>query len=216
MATTRPDADRRGSGSLRSILAKANERKTGDELAGIAADSDAERVAAKEALSRVSLRELRENPVVLTEIGTVSEDYLRARVVDPSGPFVVYAGQYQPEALAFLERAEPPTFVAVTGKARTFQPEDSNQDINRVKQRHRPNRKDHPENECVPYRDALRRNRPISGPRHPLVKVAFQGMIKSTASTARQDTASERRYHEADRQVRSGCKCHPSNCNQTQ
>ncbi|MCU4799288.1 hypothetical protein OB920_02745 [Halobacteria archaeon HArc-gm2] len=64
---------------------------------------------------------------VLTEIETVSEDYLRARVVDPTGPFVIYAGQYQPDALAFLERAEPPTFVAVTGKARTYQPDDSDQ-----------------------------------------------------------------------------------------
>jgi len=64
---------------------------------------------------------------VLTEIETVSEDYLRARVVDPTGPFIIYAGQYQPDALAFLERAEPPTFVAVTGKARTYQPDDSDQ-----------------------------------------------------------------------------------------
>jgi RPA family protein len=62
---------------------------------------------------------------VLTEVESVSEDYLRARVVDPTGPFVVYAGQYQPEAMRFLEAAEPPAFVAVTGKARTFQPEDS-------------------------------------------------------------------------------------------
>jgi len=62
---------------------------------------------------------------VLTEVEAVSEDYLRARVVDPTGPFVIYAGQYQPEAMNFLERAEPPLFVAVTGKARTFQPEDS-------------------------------------------------------------------------------------------
>jgi RPA family protein len=62
---------------------------------------------------------------VLTEVESVSEDYLRARVVDPTGPFVVYAGQDQPEAMRFLEATEPPTFVAVTGKARTFQPEDS-------------------------------------------------------------------------------------------
>lgn len=50
--------------SFRTLLAKANEEKSGDELAGIAARSDAERVAAKDALSRVTLRELRENPVV--------------------------------------------------------------------------------------------------------------------------------------------------------
>ena len=62
---------------------------------------------------------------VLTELEQVNEEVLRARVVDPTGPFVVYAGQYQPEALAFLEAAEPPMFVAVTGKARTFEPEDS-------------------------------------------------------------------------------------------
>ena len=61
---------------------------------------------------------------VLTEVETVSDDVLRARVVDPTGAFVLYAGQYQPDEQAFLEGASPPTFVAVTGKARTFQPED--------------------------------------------------------------------------------------------
>jgi len=62
---------------------------------------------------------------VLTEVEAVSENVLRGRIVDPTGAFVTYAGQYQPDALAFLERTEPPAFVAVTGKARTFQPEDS-------------------------------------------------------------------------------------------
>ncbi|RLM95822.1 hypothetical protein [Haloarcula sp. Atlit-7R] len=62
---------------------------------------------------------------VLTELEQVNDDVLRARVVDPTGPFVVYAGQYQPDELAFLEAADPPMFVAVTGKARTFQPDDS-------------------------------------------------------------------------------------------
>jgi RPA family protein len=62
---------------------------------------------------------------VLTELEQVNETMLRARIVDPTGAFVVYAGQYQPEALSFLERAEPPAFLAVTGKARTYQPDDS-------------------------------------------------------------------------------------------
>ncbi len=62
---------------------------------------------------------------VLTEIESVNDEQLRARVVDPTGAFVVYAGQYQPEALSFLERADTPAFVAVTGKARTFEPDDS-------------------------------------------------------------------------------------------
>ncbi len=62
---------------------------------------------------------------VLTEVEAVSENVLRGRIVDPTGAFVTYAGQYQPDALAFLERTDPPAFVAVTGKARTFEPEDS-------------------------------------------------------------------------------------------
>ena len=62
---------------------------------------------------------------VLTEVENASEDVIRARIVDPTGAFVVYAGQYQPDALTALERLDPPAFVAVTGKARTFQPDDS-------------------------------------------------------------------------------------------
>jgi len=62
---------------------------------------------------------------VLTEVEQVNEDSLRGRVVDPTGAFVTYAGQYQPDEHAFLNRTEPPTFVALSGKARTFEPEDS-------------------------------------------------------------------------------------------
>ena len=61
----------------------------------------------------------------LTEVTSVNDEMVRARVVDPTGAFVVYAGQYQPDELAVLESLEPPAFVAVTGKARTFQPDDS-------------------------------------------------------------------------------------------
>ncbi|GAA0308146.1 hypothetical protein [Halarchaeum salinum] len=64
---------------------------------------------------------------VLTSVEQVNEDVVRARVVDPTGAFVVYAGQYQPDALASLENADVPSFVAVTGKARTFSPDDSEQ-----------------------------------------------------------------------------------------
>ena len=62
---------------------------------------------------------------VLTEVEQVGDGILRARIVDPTGAFVVYAGQYQPEEMAFLDKASPPAFVAVTGKARTFSPDDS-------------------------------------------------------------------------------------------
>ena len=62
---------------------------------------------------------------VLTETERVGGEQIRGRVVDPTGAFVAYAGQYQPDELAFLDRADPPAFLAVTGKARTFSPEDS-------------------------------------------------------------------------------------------
>lgn len=50
--------------SVKDVLAKANEEKSGDVLAGIAARSDLERIAAKEVLSHLLVRDLRENPVV--------------------------------------------------------------------------------------------------------------------------------------------------------
>lgn len=50
--------------SLNQVLAKANEEKSGDRLAGVAAETAQERVAAKLVLSEVTLQELRENPVV--------------------------------------------------------------------------------------------------------------------------------------------------------
>ena len=61
---------------------------------------------------------------VLTEVERVNDDVLRGRVADPTGAFVTYAGQYQPEALSYLDRTDPPAFVALTGKARTFEPDD--------------------------------------------------------------------------------------------
>ncbi len=50
--------------SLREVMAKANEEKSGDKLAGIAAESAEERVAAKVVLSQITLEELRNNPAV--------------------------------------------------------------------------------------------------------------------------------------------------------
>ena len=49
---------------LKEVLAKANEEKTGDKLAGLAAKTAQERVAAKVVLSAVTLGDLRENPAV--------------------------------------------------------------------------------------------------------------------------------------------------------
>ncbi len=49
---------------IKQVLAKANEEKTGDRLAGLAAESTQERVAAKIVLSALTLGDLRENPAV--------------------------------------------------------------------------------------------------------------------------------------------------------
>ncbi len=70
---------------------------------------------------------------VLTEVEQVNDEMLRARIVDPTGAFVVYAGQYQPEARATFDRTDPPEFVAVAGKARTFQPEDGDRVFSSVR-----------------------------------------------------------------------------------
>ncbi len=58
--------------SLTELLAKANEEKSGDRLAGVAAATAQERVAAKLALSEVTLQELRDNPVVPYELDEVT------------------------------------------------------------------------------------------------------------------------------------------------
>ena len=49
---------------LKDVLAKANEEKTGDQLAGLAAENARERIAAKVVLSALTLADLRENPAV--------------------------------------------------------------------------------------------------------------------------------------------------------
>jgi ethanolamine ammonia-lyase large subunit len=50
--------------NVKDVLAKANEDRSGDHLAGIAANTMAERVAAKQVLSELKIADLRENPVV--------------------------------------------------------------------------------------------------------------------------------------------------------
>ena len=50
--------------SLREVMAKANEEKSGDKLAGIAAEDAQERVAAKVVLSHITLNDLRNHPAV--------------------------------------------------------------------------------------------------------------------------------------------------------
>jgi ethanolamine ammonia-lyase large subunit len=57
---------------IREVLAKANEEKSGDQLAGIAATSERERVAAKSALADMPLLDLLNNPVIPPETDEVT------------------------------------------------------------------------------------------------------------------------------------------------
>jgi ethanolamine ammonia-lyase large subunit len=57
---------------LRELFAKANEEKSGDQLAGLAAQSERERVAAKHALADLPLQTIVENPLIDPEKDDVS------------------------------------------------------------------------------------------------------------------------------------------------
>ncbi len=62
----------------------------------------------------------------LTEINFVGDgNTVEARIVDPTGSVYTYAGQYQPDCERSLRAMEPPAYVALIGKPRTFSPEDS-------------------------------------------------------------------------------------------
>ncbi|RAT98949.1 ethanolamine ammonia-lyase subunit EutB [Brevibacillus sp. Leaf182] len=57
---------------LKEVFAKANEDKSGDQLAGIAAADSRERVAAKQVLADLTLADIRNNPMVPAEEDEVS------------------------------------------------------------------------------------------------------------------------------------------------
>ena len=67
----------------------------------------------------------------LTEKEDVGDDneYWRGRIVDPTGTFFVYAGQYQPDAASTLRELEPPAYVAVVGKPRTYETDDGSVNV---------------------------------------------------------------------------------------
>jgi len=59
------------------------------------------------------------------DVGT-DKEYWQGRIVDPTGTFFVYAGQYQPEAAATMRSIEAPAYLAVVGKPRTYEQDDGN------------------------------------------------------------------------------------------
>lgn len=68
----------------------------------------------------------------LTETEDVGEDaeYWQGRIVDPNGgTYFTYAGQYQPEAASMLRDLEPPAYVSVVGKPRTFETDEGDMNV---------------------------------------------------------------------------------------
>jgi RPA family protein len=67
----------------------------------------------------------------LTETEDIGDDseYWQGRIVDPTGTFYTYAGQYQPEAANALRELEPPAYVAMVGKPRTYETDDGNVNV---------------------------------------------------------------------------------------
>ena len=63
---------------VKDVLAKANEEKTGDKLAGLAAETAQERIAAKVVLSEMFLEDLREHPAV-KDVGTFTSAAFQIR-----------------------------------------------------------------------------------------------------------------------------------------
>ncbi|MGO4785846.1 ethanolamine ammonia-lyase subunit EutB [Paenibacillus sp. 2KB_20] len=69
--------------TLMEVMAKANEEKSGDTLAGLGAASAEERVAAKVVLSQIKLSELRNNPAVPyeeDEVTRIIQDAVNERI----------------------------------------------------------------------------------------------------------------------------------------
>lgn len=62
---------------------------------------------------------------VVTEVENIGqgEELWRSRIADPTGVFAVYAGQFQPDIAIFLSEVEIPSFLAVVGKVKIFEPE---------------------------------------------------------------------------------------------
>jgi ethanolamine ammonia-lyase large subunit len=104
-------------GSLRELLARANEEKSGDGLAGLASSSATERVAAKIALADVGIAEILANPLVedaVTELVLTGHDAAAFRTISS-----LTVGELRELILA----PEFPARWADTGLARAITPE---------------------------------------------------------------------------------------------
>ncbi|MDU5335874.1 ethanolamine ammonia-lyase subunit EutB [Enterococcus sp.] len=71
--------------SVKEVLAKANEEKSGDKLAGVAAESSEERIAAKVVLAQLTLEDLFNHPVVdydEDEVTRIIVDQVNLKIFD--------------------------------------------------------------------------------------------------------------------------------------
>ena len=63
---------------------------------------------------------------VLTDVENITEggNMIRAHVSDPTGVFFLYPGKYLPEISDFLNNSDIPSYVALAGRFRTYEPEE--------------------------------------------------------------------------------------------
>ena len=107
---------------LRELLAKANEEKSGDQLAGIAAASERERVAAKLALADVPLKQIADTPLVDDDVTQLIADTLDRPAFDAYWATLT-VGEFRERLLAAngvelksISRAIPPEVAAAVAK----------------------------------------------------------------------------------------------------
>lgn len=60
----------------------------------------------------------------MQNLGTEQEPYWRALLSDGMNKYYLFAGKYNPEATVVLSKLQPPAYVAVVGKSRTYSPEE--------------------------------------------------------------------------------------------
>lgn len=81
---------------LRELFGRANEEKSGDQLAGVAARSQRERVAARFALAEVTLREIVDNPLIDPDDDDVSRLILETHDAGAFGEIASWtAGEFR-------------------------------------------------------------------------------------------------------------------------
>ena len=94
--------------SIKEVLAKANEPRSGDVLAGVAAQSSQERIAAKHVLSELTLADLRNSPIMPDEEDCVT------RLIQDGGvaPVVPSLSSHIPRVVLRCVRGQPCFFSA--------------------------------------------------------------------------------------------------------